>query len=609
MPSRDSLFTDLPQILVQEKVIRPEDLAEIEREANRTKAPLLDVLTHSERFDDKALVHVFSNRFGYTAVNPAVFIPDEALIQMVPRKFAERYLALPLSRYENTLTVAFANPMDLRAIDELLAITGLRIKPVVASVSILKKLIAHYYSGGTAKGGGKQPVGEEIDDLVKMIQEEQHVTADGTAAELSKEAMETPVIKLVNMLLIEGIRRRASDIFIEPWENYVRVRARVDGLLEEIVRPPKALAAAIVSRIKVMSELNIAEHRIPQDGRFKVKLKERQVDMRVSVLPSSFGEKVCLRILDTTAQSHDISKLGFSPEEQRILQDSARKPHGMILVTGPTGSGKTTTLYSVLKYLDSPEVNVTTVEDPVEYQLPGINQVQVRENIGLTFPVALRSILRQDPDIILIGEIRDHETLDIAVKAALTGHLVLSTLHTNDAASSITRMVNMGLEPFLIASTVLMISAQRLVRRLCPKCRYAQEVNTQVARRLGLDPDRKPLFYAGKGCADCRHTGYSGRTVITEILEMRPEIMQLIMRRATAEEIKTRARQLGMSTLRQCAVRKALEGETSVEEIFRVTTADLPLETPRADKQGRRPCRARSARQAGDEPKRGEQAA
>jgi type IV pilus assembly protein PilB len=355
---------------------------------------------------------------------------------------------------------------------------------------------------------------------------------------------------------------------------------RLDGILEELIRPQKSFGAAIVSRIKIMSQLNISEHRIPQDGRFKIKTQGREVDMRVSILPSSFGEKVCLRILDTGAQSHDIEKLGFTAPEQEVIRASSKKPHGMILVTGPTGSGKTTTLYSILKYLDSPQVNITTVEDPVEYQMFGINQVNVREAIGLTFPAALRSILRQDPDIILIGEIRDAETLDIAIKAALTGHLVLSTLHTNDAVSSVTRMANLGLEPFLIASTVLMISAQRLVRKLCPRCRVQYDLEPNMYPLLDLDPQKKIQFWRAKGCSQCRQMGYQGRSVITEILEMKPDILDMIMQGASADLIKERARKHGMNTLREAAVQKALAGETSLDEVFRVTIADVGPKSP-----------------------------
>lgn len=573
---------DVKEALVREGVITLQVLQEVLSEQEKSKDTLLDAVIKYGKFDETKLVRFFTSQYGCTAVNPAVFEIDRGLLDLIPKDAAEKFGALPITRYEKTLTVALMNPTNLKIIDELRAITGLRIKPAAAQFSLLKKYIDKYYNQKNAledaASSGKAH-GQELDDLVKMIETTHEEDMGAQTAELMKVAFETPVIKLVNMLLIEGIRRRASDIFIEPWEKFVRVRARVDGLLEEVIRPQKSLGPAIVSRIKIMSELNIAEHRIPQDGRFKVKLGAREVDMRVSILPVAHGEKVCLRVLDTKAQSHDISKLGFTEREQGIIKDSARHPHGMILVTGPTGSGKTTTLYSVLKYLDAPEVNITTVEDPVEYQIHGINQVNVRDQVGLTFPAALRSILRQDPDIILIGEIRDNETLDIAVKAALTGHLVLSTLHTNDSSTSVTRMANMGLEPFLIASTVLMISAQRLVRRLCPRCHVPDEAMTQESlAQLGLKLEKEPVFYKPKGCAQCRQSGYAGRTVITEILELTPAVRELIMQDASAEEIKALAHDHGMSTLREAAFHKAILGETSLEEVFRVTGEDQGLD-------------------------------
>lgn len=578
----------LAEDLLRAEVFTPEILASVLEEYRKTKVPILELLIRGSRnYSEAKLLQYLTKKYPYQVINPDVFLIESDILKLLPQKMAEKHLALPVSRFEDTLTVAFANPMNLKAVDEIRAMTHLRIRPCLAAASSLRKAIAkNYLEQGPVEVVSKpMENSEDIDELFKIIQDQEADKGEG-ASQLLKIAYETPVIKLVNMLLSESIRRRASDIFIEPWENHVRVRARVDGLLEEIIKAQKSSAHAIVSRIKVMSELDIAEHRVPQDGRFKVKIHNREVDLRVSILPTSFGEKVCLRILDTTAQSHDISKLGFDEREQGIIKDCARSPHGMILVTGPTGSGKTTTLYSVLKYLDSPEVNITTVEDPVEYQLPGINQVNVREHVGLTFPAALRSMLRQDPDIILIGEIRDNTTLDIAVKAALTGHLVLSTLHTNDAASSITRMMNMGLEPFLIASTVLMISAQRLVRRLCSRCRYAEDVEPHLIELLKIDT-KKPVFYKGRGCPECRQSGYKGRTVITEILQMTPEVRALIMQGASAEEIKEHARKHGMTTLRECAIKKALEGETSLEEVFRVTSEDQgSLEAAKAEKRG-----------------------
>ncbi|MDD5226425.1 MAG: ATPase, T2SS/T4P/T4SS family [Candidatus Omnitrophica bacterium] len=576
-PKRNSL-PDLKEALVRAGVVSSGDLQQAlqEQAHSSKKAHFLDMLLQTGKCDEKKLVNVLCEEYGYRLVSLKMLIIDKEVLKLIPRKIAEAYGCLPISLFENTLTVAITNPANVGVLDELQAITGKRIRTSVAEYSMLKEYIQKAYQGEV--GAPEEPVieegSEDLVNLANMVESEATLDKQEKVSDLMEQANQAPVVKLVNMVLVEGVRRRASDIFIEPWEGFVRIRMRIDGILEEIVRPQKSFGAAIVSRVKIMSQLNIAEHRVPQDGRFKVRTHGREVDMRVSILPSSFGEKVCLRILDTGAQSHDIQKLGFTESEQKVIRDSAKKPHGMILVTGPTGSGKTTTLYSILKYLDSPQVNITTVEDPVEYQMAGINQVNVRESIGLTFPAALRSILRQDPDIVLIGEIRDAETLDIAVKAALTGHLVLSTLHTNDAVSSVTRMANLGLEPFLIASTVLMISAQRLVRRLCPRCRVAYDLEEDMYKFLNLDPKKKIQLWKAKGCSQCRQLGYQGRSVITEILEMKPDILEMIMQGASADLIKERARKHGMNTLRESAIQKALTGETSLDEVFRVTIAD-----------------------------------
>lgn len=592
MALKDDPRGDIKDRLLKEGIIALDALNEVLSAQEKNHLPLLDAVIHFGKFDEKKLLQFMIREYGYSSINPSIFIIEREILNLIPQKMAEKNLILPVSLYEQTLTVAFANPGNVKIIDELRAITGKRIKAVAAEASILKRCIQKSYgeanaspSSGGAPLSGEEHKAEDLDELVKMIEVDQEAEDKALTADLMKSANETPVIKLVNMVLLEGIRRKASDIFIEPWENHVRVRVRVDGLLEEVIRPPKSLGASIVSRLKVMSELNIAERRVPQDGRFKIKVNQKEIDMRVSMLPSSFGEKVCLRILDTSNQGHDIAKLGFTDKEQQTIKDSAKKPHGMILVTGPTGSGKTTTLYSVLKYLDHPEVNITTVEDPVEYQLIGVNQVNVREQYGLTFPASLRSILRQDPDIILIGEIRDNETLDIAVKAALTGHLVLSTLHTNDAASSITRMVNMGLEPFLIASTVLMISAQRLVRRICQRCKAPTEVDKGILQMMGLEASKANSFFKGRGCAQCRQTGYKGRTVITELLEMKPEIKEMIMSGATSEDIKRKAHSIGLSTLRESALRKAVIGETTLEEVIRVSGEDQGLKSKKENEK------------------------
>lgn len=586
--------TDIKELLIRHEVISFQTLNEIIAEHEKTNAPILELLIRKREFDSKKLLKLFTDHYGYTPVNPSIFVLDEETLGLIPKDFAEKNMVLPISRRDRNLTVAFANPTHIKLIDDLQAMTRHRIKVVVADAKQIPPLIKKNYESKPGLASSVTDLtlqkGEALDDIVKMIEGEQDIKGP-SESDLLKVAFETPVIKIVNNLLAESIQRRASDIFIEPWESQIRVRSRVDGMLEEIIKTPKAMGDAIVSRIKVMSQLNIAEHRVPQDGRFKVKTQKKEVDMRVSILPTVHGEKVCMRILDTSGQAHDISKLGFDEREQQIIKDAARCPNGMILVTGPTGSGKTTTLYSVLKYLDSPEVNITTVEDPVEYQLKGINQVNVREHVGLTFPASLRSILRQDPDIILIGEIRDADTLDIAVKAALTGHLVLSTLHTNDAISSIIRMVNMGLEPFLIASTVLMISAQRLVRKVCPKCKVPQELDPATLEELGMEGRKDVKFFKGSGCTQCRHTGYLGRSVITEIARITPAIRQAIMSGKNAEAIKSLAQSEGMTTLRQCAVRKALAGETTLDEVFRVTTVDRKG----ADLSGKSPAKEAAA--------------
>ena len=574
-----SSLPDLKEALLREGVVKSEDIYQaIQEHAKDGKKPhFLDILLEAGKCDEKKLVNLFCSEYGYRLVSLKMLVIHKDVLRIIPRKIVEEHICLPISFFEKTLTVAFANPTNLKVLDELQVITRMRIRVAVAEYSLLKEYIKKFYQEESAtyeEATTPEEGGAELVDLANMVESEATLDKQLQVSDLMEQANQAPVVKLVNMVLVEGVRRRASDIFVEPWENFVRIRVRIDGILEEIVKTQKSLAAAIVSRIKIMSQLNIAEHRVPQDGRFKVRTQGREVDMRISILPSSFGEKACLRILDTGAQSHDIQKLGFTESEQKIIRDSAQKPHGMILVTGPTGSGKTTTLYSILKYLDSPQVNITTVEDPVEYQIPGINQVNVRESIGLTFPAALRSILRQDPDIILIGEIRDADTLDIAVKAALTGHLVLSTLHTNDAVSSVTRMANLGLEPFLIASTILMISAQRLVRRLCPRCRVAYDPEPNIYKLLGMDPHKKAQFWKAKGCSQCRQLGYQGRSVITEILEMKPDILEMIMQGVSADLIKQKAREHGMNTLRESAVQKALTGETSLEEVFRVTTVD-----------------------------------
>lgn len=573
--SLDAMNEQLLKKMTARGLLKESDSALLLKEKTNSQEPLVELILRHKLATEEALSSFFTAEFNAPLVKLSVFIPSHETIGLIPAAFAHKHRVIPVSFEGRSLTVAMERPDDLQLIDDLQAITDMRIRAAVAFPGEIKHALERYYGSGPMQQA-RSTSGETIEDLVRIVQEAKANDTEAKTVDLLKQAQETPVIKIANLLMMEAIRRRASDLFIEPWENFVRVRCRVDGLLEEVQSPPKAMGSALVSRFKVMSQLDIAERRIPQDGRFRIRVQNREVDVRVSILPTGFGEKVCLRILDKKAQAQNLEKLGFTVQEQEAIKACAMKPHGMILVTGPTGSGKTTTLYSILKFLDSPEKNITTVEDPVEYQVDGINQVNVRESIGLTFPASLRSILRQDPDIILIGEIRDLTTMDIAVKAALTGHLVLSTLHTNDTASTIARILNMGIEPFLITSSVLMISAQRLVRRLCPECKTAYVPEASLLKRLEL-PDGKHTFFKPAGCNKCRASGYAGRSVITEIMVLTSKLKDMIVARNGADEIKRAARHEGMNTLRQSAVEKALEGETSLDEALRVTAMDSGL--------------------------------
>jgi type IV pilus assembly protein PilB len=561
--------------MVERGLLKETDASLLLEEKKDSSEPMAELILKHKFLEPSELTTFLAKELGCSPVPLKLITIDDELIRLIPPNFAQKYHVLPVARQNNALTVAMENPANIPLVDDIQAITNLKVTPVLALPSELKKAIDQHYP---IEQKPKVSSEEMIQKLAQMVREKQGEDFEQDTVNLVRWAQETPVIKVANIFLLDAIRKKASDLFIEPWENELRVRLRVDGILEEIYTPPKAIGSALISRFKVMSQLNIAERRIPQDGRFKIKIQNREVDIRVSIIPTSFGEKVCLRILDKKSQANYLERLGFTEKDVQMIKESSLKPHGMILVTGPTGSGKTTTLYSVLKFLDSPEKNITTVEDPVEYEAEGINQVNVRDSIGLTFPVALRSILRQDPDIILIGEIRDLTTMDIAIKAALTGHLVLSTLHTNDTTGSIVRILNMGIEPFLITSSVIMISAQRLVRMLCEHCKVSFEANENVIQRLGLEKKKSYTLYRPAGCVKCRTTGYKGRSVISELLMLTPSIQELIMSRASGEDIKQQARREGMTTLRESGIQKAIEGVTSVDEVLRVTAGDQELE-------------------------------
>lgn len=562
------------QKMVANKLLNQEQHDSVLREAKSSKELLCDILIKKGLIQERELTVFLSQELNLPVMNPLNFkIPDE-ILKLIPVEFVKKYHVIPVSKMHRTLTVATSNPLGVMAWDDISALTGLKIKPVLTAPSVLDEAIKKFYAAPEPEEAKSSEV--SIADMMKELESVPSIQTmqKSSAVDLGGGAAEAPVIKIANLVILESVKRKASDLFIEPWEKNTRVRCRVDGLLEEVKLLPASIAPAIVSRIKVMSRMDIAEHRIPQDGRFKAKVQNREVDFRVSIIPTSYGEKVCIRLLDKKSQSQNLEQLGFSALELKRIYEAALKPHGMILITGPTGSGKTTTLYSILNYLHTPDKNITTVEEPVEYQVHGINQVNVRESVGLTFSAALRSILRQDPNVVMIGEIRDLETMDIAIKAALTGHLVLSTLHTNDASSSIVRMVNMGIEPFLIASTVHMVTAQRLIRRLCQNCKEPWDADAEVLKLMKQPAGKKIKIFRAAGCSSCRSSGFSGRRVITEVLVLSASVREAILRRANADELNQLARREGMTSLRESGIQKVLQGETTMEEVVRITASD-----------------------------------
>ncbi len=568
-----SLKDRIIEILIKNKLVTQERLQEALEVQKKEGGRLSDIIVRLKLVKETDLISALSEGLRLPLIDLKRFKIDPEIAKIISADIARRYLIIPVSRLGDTVTLAMADPLNIFAIDTVESLTGFKINPIISSGSDILQAIEQSYSDAT-KDMIEGLVKEMSSATIELIREEKEaLPSDSELRHISREA---PVIKITNMILDEAVKKKASDILIEPWETKLRIRYRVDGVLQEEQSPPRKMHPTIVSRIKVMSDLNIAEHRLPQDGRFKAKISGREVDFRVSILPSSFGEKVAIRILDKSQAMLDIRKLGFSDDIVQKLQKVSRLPHGMVLVCGPTGSGKTTTLYSVLKFTDSPEKNIVTVEDPVEFQLEGINQVTIKPDIGLTFAGALRSILRQDPNIIMIGEIRDFETMDIAIKSALTGHLVLSTLHTTTACGAIVRLINMGVEPFLINSSLICVMAQRLVRRVCPACKEEVEVPGDVIEslKLHIGGAKKYTFFRGKGCARCFNLGYLGRVGIAEILILTSSIRDLILSREQEHVIKQQARKEGLRTLREEGIQAALAGATSLEEVLRVTAAD-----------------------------------
>jgi type IV pilus assembly protein PilB len=563
------VLEDIGQKLIEAKLIDSTALLKAQQQQKNMGGNLAANLVKIGAISEQHLTEFLSRLYNVPAADMNSIEPDPACIKLLPGDVATKFMALPIKRNGRKLIVVMANPSNIFAIDDIKFITGYDVEPWVASETAVKKGIdRHYDSAGTMAD-----VMKGIEEELAIVEEEE--TAESETAALS-QAEEAPIVKLVNSLIADAVRKGASDIHIEPYEKLLRVRFRIDGVLHEMMAPPFKFKSAILSRLKIMADLDIAERRVPQDGRIKIKVVNRVIDLRVSTLPTIFGEKIVMRILDKSNLNIDLEKLGFEPLAMKQFVDAISSPYGMVLVTGPTGSGKTTTLYSALSRINTPEVNVMTAEDPVEYNLDGINQVLINEDIGLTFAAALRAFLRQDPNIIMVGEIRDLDTASIATKAALTGHLVLSTLHTNDAPSAIGRLIDMGIEPFLVASSVNMVLAQRLVRRVCTGCKAKLELSKELRNELQLsDADCKGAeFLEGAGCVDCSNTGYRGRQGIYEVMPMTTALRELVLERASATAIKRLAVEEGMLTLRRDALMKLRRGLTTPEEVLKESAAD-----------------------------------
>ncbi|MFO8058033.1 MAG: type IV-A pilus assembly ATPase PilB [bacterium] len=564
----------LGELLVRENYITASDLQQALEEQKKHGGRLGANLTRLGLIQEEELADFLSKQFGVPSINLSEVEIDREVINLVSEELARKHSLIPITRAGPTLVVAMADPSNMFAVSDLEFYAGFKVDVVVAPENAINDAIDKYY----ADTGGDIAAGLDWEDFegmdVELGGEEEDEVNIG---DLEKASEDAPVIRLVNMILTDAIKKNASDIHVEPYEKAFRVRYRIDGILYEVMKPPMKLKNPIVARVKIMANLNIAEKRLPQDGRIKIKMgKNQEMDYRVSVLPTLFGEKVVCRLLDKSNLELDMTKLGFFEEQLGLFQTAIRQPYGMVLVTGPTGSGKTTTLYSALSELNKTTTNISTAEDPVEFNLMGINQVQMKEEIGLNFASALRSFLRQDPDIIMVGEIRDFETAEIAVKAALTGHLVLSTLHTNDAPSTVNRLLNMGVEPFLVASSVNVIQAQRLSRKNCPECSVPVEIEAATLTDLGMSEEEAQSCECrrGEGCHVCNETGYKGRIALSEVMYMYDDLKEFVLNGASSAELKSEARRLGMLTLRESGLKRIAEGMTTPEEVLRATASD-----------------------------------
>src|SRR5712672_880743 len=567
----------LGEILLKESLITQEQLQKALEFQRANGGKLGSCLTKMGFITDDDITGVLSRQYGVPSINLKFYEIDPNVIKLIPQDTALRYQVIPLSRVGSVLTIAMTDPTNVFAMDDIKFMTGFNVEPVVASESAIGEAITRFY-------GGSDGDSEELSKMMKDLVEDEELElaaeeAELDAASLEKAAEEAPIIKLVNLILTDSVKRGASDIHLEPYETEMRVRFRVDGQLQTVMSPPLRLKDAMTSRIKIMAKLDIAEKRLPQDGRIMIKYradgKKKELDFRVSSVPTLYGEKIVMRLLDKENLRLDMTKLGFEPESLKKFERNILRPYGMVLVTGPTGSGKTNTLYSSVSRLNTVDTNIMTAEDPVEFQLSGINQVQMKEQIGLNFAAALRAFLRQDPNIILVGEIRDFETAEIAVDAAITGHLVLSTLHTNDAPSTISRLMNMGIEPFLVATSVNLIQAQRLIRRVCKDCKVEHTSPPEAMVEVGFSAEESKTLttFKGKGCSTCNNTGYKGRIGLYEVMEVNDEIRELILIGASSLELRKKAIEDGMITLRESGLQKVRNGLTTLEEVVRETVA------------------------------------
>jgi type IV pilus assembly protein PilB len=589
----------LGEILVRENLISPQHLRQALDYQREHGGRLGFNLVKLGLVSDDTITAILSRQYGIPSVNLELFDIEDSVLRLIPQEVAQKYSVLPLSRVGATLTLAMVDPTNVFAMDDIKFMTGLNVEPVVVAEASVQQAISKYYS--TSREIELASVAPEVvsngngsfseADLVSLdnLDLDHNVSAEDVEvfeendeidlSSLTRMSEDAPVVRLVNVLLVDSLRRGASDIHVEPYEKELRIRFRIDGVLYDVMHPPLKMRDALISRIKIMSKLDISEKRLPQDGRIKIRVKvdsrSRELDFRVSTLPTLFGEKVVLRLLDKEKLMLDMTKLGFEPDSLVKFQRNISKPYGMVLVTGPTGSGKTNTLYSALQSLNTVDTNIMTAEDPVEFNLPGINQVQMKEQIGLNFAAALRSFLRQDPNIVLVGEIRDFETAEIAIKAALTGHLVLSTLHTNDAPSTISRLMNMGIEPFLVATSVNLIQAQRLIRRICKDCKKEHPTPHEALMEIGFSVEEAKTLktYKGRGCPTCNDTGYKGRIGLYEVMEITDEIRELILIGASALELRKKSIEDGMISLRESGLQKIRSGVTTIEEVLRETVA------------------------------------